>query len=298
MVASSCRPSAPICSARAVRAASALRQAILLEAARVAREPVRRDPRLEPVGRHGGERVQRVPQGLPDQLEPVEHLDRRQHMRRIGALPAPRLDQPRLLERRQQRLEQQRLGTLRDEAVAELAQDGGVEAGVVQRQAEGVLPVDAPAHRVGGLAIRQPFGELEDRRQGELRRGDRGLALLREEGGELRIACRSARARRTRAGRHCPSGRRRAPPGRCPPAGSRQSARAATSATSLSRPASTAHRSRRATILPPRPRRAAQLGFASSIFPTGDYNTHTAILDYTDFAAQMKVRCPTPMAGP
>ena len=61
-----------------------------------------------------------MPQGLSDQFEPVEHLNRRQHMRRIGALTAPWLDQARLLERRQQRLEQHRLGTRSDEARAEL----------------------------------------------------------------------------------------------------------------------------------------------------------------------------------
>ena len=129
-----------------------------------------------------------MPQGLSDQFEPVEHLNRRQHMRRIGALTAPWLDQARLLERRQQRLEQHRLGTRSDEARAELAQDRRIETGVLQLQAEGVFPVDAPAHRVGGLAIRQPFRELEDRHQGELRRGDRRLAVLGEEGGELRVA--------------------------------------------------------------------------------------------------------------
>jgi len=128
-----------------------------------------------------------VAEGLPDQLAPIEHVDRRQHMRRIRALAAPRLDQPRRLERRQQRLEQRRLGTRRDEAVAEFAEHRRVEPRVVQLQAEGIFPVDAPAHRIGGLAIAQSLGEREDRRQRQLRGGDRRLARLGKQVGELGV---------------------------------------------------------------------------------------------------------------
>ena len=105
-----------------------------------------------------------MPHGLPDQLEAIEHVDRRQ-----------------------QRLEQHRLGTRGDKAVAEFAQHRRIEPRVVQLQAEGIFPVDAPAHRVGGLPVREPLGELEDGRQGQLRGGDRRLARLGEEVGELRV---------------------------------------------------------------------------------------------------------------
>jgi hypothetical protein len=80
----------------------------------------------------------------------------------------------------------------RPQAVAELAEDRVVEAGVVQLQAQRVLPVDAGAHRVGRLAVRQALRELHQRHQGELRRGERGLAEEREERGELPIGVEAA----------------------------------------------------------------------------------------------------------
>jgi hypothetical protein len=57
------------------------------------------------------------------------------------------------------------LGPAGDEAGAELAEDREVEAGVVQLQAQEVLPVDAGADGVGGLAIGEPLGVLEGRDQ-------------------------------------------------------------------------------------------------------------------------------------
>jgi hypothetical protein len=59
------------------------------------------------------------------------------------------------------------LGPAGDEAGAGLAEDGEVEveAGVVQLQVEEVLPVDAAADGVGGLAIGEPLGVPEDRGQ-------------------------------------------------------------------------------------------------------------------------------------
>jgi hypothetical protein len=60
-----------------------------------------------------------------------------------------------------------------------------VEAGIVQFQAEGVLPVDATADGIGGLAVGESLDVLEDGSHGEpSRRGGR-LSAGGEELGEL-----------------------------------------------------------------------------------------------------------------
>jgi len=67
------------------------------------------------------------------------------------------------------------------EAAAELAEDRGVEARVVDVQPQHVLPVEPRAHRVGGLPVREPLRELQDRRQREPPGRERGLAAAPEE---------------------------------------------------------------------------------------------------------------------
>ena len=74
-------------------------------------------------------------------------------MGRVGALLGAGLDQAVVLAGLEHRLQQESLRTAGDEAGAELAQHGEVEAGIGQLQAEGILPVDASADGVGGLAI-------------------------------------------------------------------------------------------------------------------------------------------------
>ena len=54
-----------------------------------------------------------------------------------------------------------------DQAGAEFAEHGVIEAGVGQFQAEGVLPVDAAADGIGGLAIGEALDVLEHGGQGE-----------------------------------------------------------------------------------------------------------------------------------
>ena len=143
---------------------------------------------MQPVGRHHGHFVQGGPHRLADPLEPIEHADRGQDMGRVGALPAPRSDQPEFAASVQEGVQELLFGLARDQAGAELAQDGVIEAGVGQFQAEGVLPVDAAADGVGGLAIGQALDVLEDRGQREPG-GRRGrLTAGGEEVGELVVA--------------------------------------------------------------------------------------------------------------
>ena len=75
-----------------------------------------------------------------------------------------------------------------DQAGAELAEHGVIEAGIGQFQAQGVLPVDAAADGVGGLAIGEALDVLEHGGQGEpCGRGGR-LSAGGEQLGELVVA--------------------------------------------------------------------------------------------------------------
>jgi hypothetical protein len=81
-----------------------------------------------------------------------------------------------------------------EQASAELAEDRCIEARVVQRQTEGVLPVYPAARGVRGAAIGEPFCELEHRDQCEPPRrlgrappprGECGEVVVVEGGAEL-----------------------------------------------------------------------------------------------------------------
>ena len=113
-------------------------------------------------------------------------------MGRVGALLGAGLDQAVGLAGLEHRLQQEPFGTAGDEAGAELAEDGEVEAGVGQLQAEGVLPVDAAADGVGGLAIGEPLGELQDRDQGQPPGGLRRLSPVGEQAGEAFVVVEGA----------------------------------------------------------------------------------------------------------
>jgi len=72
-------------------------------------------------------------------------------------------------------------GNARDQGAAARAQDGGIEARVVRLEPQDGFPVEPGAHRVGGLAVGQPLGELADRRERQPPWGQRGPAAAREE---------------------------------------------------------------------------------------------------------------------
>ena len=98
------------------------------------------------------------------------------------------LSRPRSLQASSIAVQQEPFGPAGGEAGAELGEDGEVEAGVVELQAEGVLPVDAAADGVGGLAIGEVLGELHDGDQGELPGGQCGLSAPGVEAGEVGVA--------------------------------------------------------------------------------------------------------------
>ncbi len=95
------------------------------------------------------------------------HLDGGQNVGGVGALAALRANQAAGDGHGEQRVQQFMLRVPVHEPGPELAQDGAVEARVVERQGQQVLPIQSGSHRVGGVAIRQVLGELEqgDERQ-------------------------------------------------------------------------------------------------------------------------------------
>jgi hypothetical protein len=109
-------------------------------------------------------------------------------MSRVGALSSPWADQAEFPASVQERVEELLFGLTEDQAGAELAEHGVVEAGIGQFQTEGVLPVDAITDGVGGLAVGEAFNVLEDRSHGEPSGGADGLSAGGEQRGELVVA--------------------------------------------------------------------------------------------------------------
>ena len=83
---------------------------------------------------------------------------------------------------------EERLGPAGGEAGAELGEGGEVEPGVVELEPKGILPVDAAADGVGGLAIGEPLDVLEDGGQSQPCRRSGRLSAGGEEVGELVVA--------------------------------------------------------------------------------------------------------------
>lgn len=77
-------------------------------------------------------------------------------------MPATVLDQAASGAGFEHRFQQQSFGSTGDQTGAELAEYGEVEAGIGQFQTENILPVDAAADGVGGLAVGESLGELQD----------------------------------------------------------------------------------------------------------------------------------------
>ena len=97
-------------------------------------------------------------------------------------------DQPEFAASFQEGVQELLFGLAVDQAGAELAEHGVVEAGIGQFQAQGVLPVDAAADGVGGLAVGEALDVLEDGGHGEPCGRGGGLSAGGEQLGELVVA--------------------------------------------------------------------------------------------------------------
>ncbi len=115
-----------------------------------------------------------------------------QHLRAVGALLAPRLDQAACLEALQHPVQQEVLRPLSDEAGAELRKHAEVKARVGQLEAERILPVIARAHGIGSLPVARVLQELEHRDQRQPPRRKAGLTPGRVELAEVLVLVKGA----------------------------------------------------------------------------------------------------------
>ena len=184
---SSRRPSAPNRRCQRLPLVLTSRQAVAVEPGGILVDPRRVCLRAQPRGCHQGERVERVAQGFSHTLQAIERSDLGQHMRRVGPLPAACGEQLERAETVQHRVEQQHLRSARHQPGTKLAQHRAVEASIGQLQAEAILPIDAAAHGIGCLLVREPFHKLQDRDQRQAPRRRGGLAADRKHGPELLI---------------------------------------------------------------------------------------------------------------
>jgi hypothetical protein len=79
----------------------------------------------------------------------------------VGPLSAAGLHQAARGEALEHAVQEQQLAPVGDEPRAEFTEHAEVEAGVAELQAQRVLPVDARAHRLGGLPVGEPLEELQ-----------------------------------------------------------------------------------------------------------------------------------------
>ena len=163
-------------------------QPVVVERSAVAVAPSTINGRVEPLRRDLGEDSERVAQGFADPLQPVEVAHRRQHLHRVRPLSPASIKQPPALERLEEAVQLARLASSSQQARAELAQDGQVEAGVGQVQAEGVLPVDARPNGFSGLAVREVLDELRDCHERETPGTFGRMSIRRVEVGEVLVA--------------------------------------------------------------------------------------------------------------
>jgi len=77
--------------------------------------------------------------------------------------------------------------------------DGAVEAAVGQRQPRHVLPIDARAHGMGRLEVREPLSELQNGDQCQPPVDQPGIGPAEVEGGQ-RVQCRRHEALAEREG--------------------------------------------------------------------------------------------------
>jgi len=126
-------------------------------------------------------------QGLADALQPIDGADAGQDVRGVGALPAAGLQPATFAAALQEEVQQPWFGRAGEEAAAKLTQDGTIEAGVGEFQAEGLLPVDTGTNGLGRLTVGEFLHKLQDRDQGEPPGCLGGLATRWVEGSEVVI---------------------------------------------------------------------------------------------------------------
>src|SRR4051812_41921946 len=165
----------------------ALRQPRVLDPAAIALVPSRGGKGAQPVRSNGGRGIEGRPQRLGDKLKPIEGANGRQHMRGVGSLPPPCLEDAELSGDLEHPLQQALLRATSQKTISKLTEHAEVKARVGQLEAEQVLPVDPRSNRLSRLSIAQALAELHQRDQGQAPGWTGRLALLGIEVGEVAI---------------------------------------------------------------------------------------------------------------
>src|SRR5215203_6606404 len=119
----------------------ALRQPCVLDPAAIALVPSRGGQGSQPIRSNGSRGIEGRPQRLDDKLQPIEGANGRQHMRGVGPLPPPGLEDAELSGDLEPPLQQALLRASGQKTVSKLAEDTKVKARVGPLEAEKVLPV-------------------------------------------------------------------------------------------------------------------------------------------------------------
>ncbi len=127
-------------------------------------------------------------QRLAHAFQAPERPHRRQHVRRVGALPAARLEPATCAGLVEHEIEGPPLSLPLHQPGTQLAQDGVVAARVGDLQAERILPIQPTPHRVRCLTIRPAFQVLQHRHQCEPPGRLGGLTPRREKVREIGVA--------------------------------------------------------------------------------------------------------------
>ena len=97
----------------------------------------------------------------------MQCTDRCQDMRGIGPLGAACFDPAARFAGGQESIEEPLAGLMGHEALAKIVQQGEVEAGIMQIEAESIFPIHAAPDRIGRLAVGEPFHILHHDDQGQ-----------------------------------------------------------------------------------------------------------------------------------
>ena len=163
-------------------------EACQFKAMHIALKPGGVQMRLQPGWLLLSQGIERRTHTLPYAFQAAERTHARQDRRRIGALLASRFEPATLARQLQDRLQEQVLRPRRQHALAEVRQDRVIEARLIQRQGQGIQPINARAHRVCGLPIGQPFEGLQHRHQRQPPGGFCGSSACGEQMGKVLIA--------------------------------------------------------------------------------------------------------------
>src|SRR3954467_3400315 len=165
----------------------ALRQPCVLDPAAIALVPSRGGQGTQPLRSNGRRGIEGRPQRLGDKLQPIERANSRQHMRGVGPLPPPGLEDAALSGDLEHPLQQALVRAAGQKTISKLAEHAEVKARVGQLEAEQVLPVDPRPDRLSRLSIAQALAELHQRDQGQAPGWTGWLTLLGIEIGEVAI---------------------------------------------------------------------------------------------------------------